>query len=194
MSAAVSTTGVADLAYQFFTGHTPTAAGMDYLVSPTGPNGNNLNSGYYAQFSTTNRYINFGANLGKVGEGAAAFQANYGSLSLTDATSKAYAAIFGATPTADKVSHLLHDAVPNGVGGAYEREDYFASYGQDGLNGQGTKAAMVGWLLSQAAQSDLGTYAKSNDAFLTDVANGQASFGIDLIGAYAKPAYAYMGG
>ena len=194
VSAAVATSSVADLDYQFFTGHTPTAAGMDYLVSPTGPNANNLNSAYYAQFSTTNRYINFASNLGKVGEGAAAFQANYGALSLADATTKAYAAIFGTTPTADKVNHLLHDAVPNGLGGTYEREDYFASYGLDGLNGQGTKAAMVGWLLSQAAQGDLGVYAKSNDAFLTDVANGQASFGVDLIGAYAKPAYAYTGG
>ena len=194
VAAAVSTSEVATLDYQFFTGHTPSAAGMDYLVSPTGPNPNNLNSGYYAQFSTTNRYINFASNLGKVGEGASAFQANYGALSLTDATTKAYAAIFGTAPTADKVSHLLHDTVPNGVGGTYQREDYFASYGQDGLNGQGTKAAMVGWLLSQAAQADLGTYAKSNDAFLTDVANSQASFGVDLIGAYAKPGYAYMGG
>ena len=194
VAAAVATSSVADLDYQFFTGHTPTAAGMDYLVSSNGPNPNNLNSAYYAQFSTTNRYINFASNLGKVGEGAAAFQANYGSLSLTDATAKAYTAIFGTTPTADKVSHLLHDAVPNGVGGTYEREDYFASYGLDGLNGQGTKAAMVGWLLSQAAQADLGVYAKSNDVFLTDVANGQASFGVDLVGAYAKPAYAYTGG
>ena len=167
---------------------------MDYLISPTGPNPNNLSSLYYAQFSTTNKYINFAENLGKTGEGSAAFQAAYGSLSLSDAAAKAYAVIFGSTPSADKVSHLLHDPVQNGVGGTYEREDYFASYGQDGLDGQGTKAAMVGWLLGQAAQADLGTYAKSNDAFLADVANGQASFGVDLIGAYAKPVYAYTGG
>ena len=167
---------------------------MDYLISPTGPNVNNLNSAYYAQFSTTNRYINFASNLGKVGEGAAAFQANYGGLSLVHATSKAYAAIFGTAPTADKVSHLLHDLAPNGVGGTYEREDYFASYGLDGLTGQGTKAAVVGWLLGTAAQGDVGTYAKVDDAFLVDVATSKAAFGVDLIGAYAKAAYAYMGG
>ena len=146
----------------------------------------------YAQFDTTNRFINFASNLGKVGEGAAAFQSGYGAFNLTDATTKAYAAIFGSAPTADKVSHLLHDAVPNGVGGSYEREDYFATYGLDGLNGQGTKAAMAGWLLGVAAQGDLGTYAKS-DAFLLDVASGKASFGVDLVGTYGKPEYVYHG-
>ncbi len=188
-----STTSVATLAYEFFTGKVPSAAGMDYLVSPTGPNPNNLNSAYYAQFSTTNRYINFASNLGKVGEGAAAFQASYGALTLEQATAKAYATIFGSAPSADKVSHLLHDAVPNGLGGTYEREDYFAGYGFDGLNGQGTKAAMVGWLLSQAAQADLGTYAKSNDAFLLDVAQNGAPFGVDLVGKYAKPEFTFLG-
>ena len=49
-------------------------------------------------------------------------------------------------------------------------------------------------MMSEAEKADLGTYAKSSDAFLTDVANGQTSFGVDLIGQYAKPAYAYTGG
>ena len=42
VNAADATTSVATLAYQFFTGKIPTAAGLDYLVSPTGPNLNNL--------------------------------------------------------------------------------------------------------------------------------------------------------
>ena len=193
VQAATPTSEVATLAYQFFTGKTPSASGMDYLVAANGPNANSLNSAYYAQFSTANRYINFASNLGKVGEGAAAFQAAYGALSLSDALTKAYTLIFGSAPSADKVSHLLHDAVPNGLGGTYEREDYFAAYGLDGLNGQGTKAAMVGFLLSAAAQGDLGTFAKADDAFLADVGAGKAAFGVDLIGAYAKPEYAYTG-
>src|SRR5690606_12012657 len=45
--AADNTTAVATMAYQFFTGSTPTLAGLDYLVSPAGPNPNNLNSEYY---------------------------------------------------------------------------------------------------------------------------------------------------
>ena len=187
--AALSTTSVATLAYQFFTGHTPSLAGLDYLVSPTGPNPNNLNSAYYAGFSTLNRYINFASNLGKVGEGAAAFQAAYGGLSLADTTSKTYAAIFGSTPTADKVNHLLHDLVPNGLGGTYEREDYFASYGLDGLTGQGTKAAMVGWLLGTAASSDIGTLQTANLAYLEDVATGKASGSVDLVGTYHGTPY-----
>ncbi len=81
-----STSSVATIAYQFFTASTPSAAGMDVLVSPNGSNPNNLNSPYYQDFIKENRYINFAVNLGKVGAGAANFQAQYGSLSLTDAT------------------------------------------------------------------------------------------------------------
>ena len=89
------------------------------------------------------------------------------------------------------LSHLLHDLVPDGLGGSYEREAYFASYGQDGLNGQGTKAAMVGWLMAEAVKADVGTYALSNDAFMTDVAQHNAPFGVDLVGAYSQPSFIF---
>lgn len=69
------------------------------------------------------------------------------------------------------------------------RDVYFESYGRDGLNGIGTKAAMVGWLLAEAEKADLGVYARSNAAFLTDLADG-ANFGIDLVGVYGRPEYA----
>ena len=186
------TTSVATLAYQFFTGRTPSAAGLDFLVSPTGSNANNLNSAYYAQFSATNRYINFASNLGKVGEGAASFQTAYGSLSLEQSLAKAYGVIFGSAPSADKISHLLHDLVPNGSAGTYERQSYFAFYGGDGLNGQGTKAAMVGWLLGEAASADIGSMQTANISYLTDVATGRASGSVDLIGVYKGTPY--MGG
>ena len=175
--ATISTSAVAVLSYQFFTGKTPTAAGMDYLVAPDGPNANNLNSAYYQSFNIENRYINFAVNLGKVGEGAAGFSAGYAGLSLFDATRKAYAAIFGLTPTDEKV-HALVDG----------RADYFAAYGQDGPNGQGTKAAMVGWLLAEAEKADVGVYAKSADAFFADQVTHNV-YGVDLIGTYAKPEY-----
>ena len=90
VAAADATTSVATLAYQFFTGKIPTAAGLDYLVSPTGPNPNNLNSDYFQSFNLENRYINFAVNLGKLGEGQAAFTAEYGGLKLPAATKKAY--------------------------------------------------------------------------------------------------------
>ena len=188
-----SSSSVAILAYQFFTGSTPSSGGMDYLVSPTGPNANNLNSAYYQSFSLENRYINFAVNLGKAGAGQATFQAGYGSLSLADSLSKAYATIFGSTPSAGKIDILLNGMVPDGLGGTETRAQYFAFYGQDGLNGLGTKAAMVGWLLGEAVKADIGDYALSNDAFLTAIANGSATYNIDLIGQFNNQSYHYLG-
>ena len=101
-----------------------------------------------------NRYINFAVNLGKLGDGAAAFTAAYGALSLADAASKAYAVIFGTTPTADKVAAILN--APSTLPGETTRADYFAYYGGDGPTGVGTKAALVGWLLSEAVKADVG--------------------------------------
>ncbi|MEO6339578.1 MAG: M10 family metallopeptidase C-terminal domain-containing protein [Caulobacteraceae bacterium] len=178
---AQGTTSVASLAYEFFTGKVPTRAGFDYLIALDSPNTNNINSPYYQAFSLENRYINFAVNLGKLGEGKDAFAANYGTLSLFDATKQAYATIFGSTPTDAKV-HAVIDT----------RVDYFAAYGLDGPAGIGTKAAMVGWLLSEAVKADVGAYAKANDAFLSDLADG-ALFAIDLIGVYGDTSYAYPG-
>jgi len=192
VSAAASTTSVATLSYEFFTGHAPSAAGIDFLVSPSGPNPNNLNSAYYQSFSLENRYINFAVNLGAHGAGAAAFNASYGGLDLADATAQAYATIFGSAPTAAKVDTLLNTLVTsNGV--TETRAQYFADFGQDGPNGIGTKAAAVGWLLAEAEKADVGTYAQSNDAFLSDVALHNASFGVDIVGVYSQPSFAYHG-
>ncbi len=165
-----ATTSVATLAYEFFTGKVPSQAGIDYLVSPAGPNANNLNSAYYQSFNLENRYINFAVNLGKLGEGKEAFAAKYGALSFVDATREAYKTIFGAAPTDAKI-HALTDS----------RVDYFASYGGDGVNGIGTKAAMVGWLLAEAQKADLGVMVRSNDAWLADLADGSAPFAIDIL-------------
>ena len=176
------TTSVATLAYQFFTGKIPGGPGYDYLVSPTGPNANNLNAAYYQTFNYENRYINFAVNLGREGEGRAKFAADYGGLTLVQATKKAYGAIFGAEPSDAKVAALL-------AGG---REAYFESYGRDGLNGVGTKAAMVGWLLAEAEKADIGVYARANAAFLTDLADG-AAFAVDLIAVYGKPEHVFFG-
>ena len=107
------TTSVATLSYQFFTGKTPTSAGYDYLTNST-VNQNDLNDPYYAQFNVENRFINFAVNLGKLGEGQGKFQADYGGLTLADATAKAYTAIFGTAPAAGKVADILSAQVaPN---------------------------------------------------------------------------------
>ena len=180
-----ATTSVATLAYEFFTGKIPGQAGVDYLVSPTGPNPNNLNSAYYQSFNLENRYINFAVNLGKNGEGKDAFASKYGSMSLFEATREAYKTIFGVAPTDAKI-HALIDT----------RTDYFAYYGGDGPSGTGAKAAMVGWLLAEAVKADIGVMAKSNDAWLTDLADGSAPFAIDLLDpakGYWKPDFVFGG-
>ena len=177
------TTSVATIAYEFFTGSTPSSAGLDYLVSPTGVNANNLNSAYYQNFGLENRYINFAVNLGKNGEGKAAFAAGYSSLSLFDATRKAYTTLFGSTPSDTKL-HALLDPTFAVNGTTMTRSDYFAYYGGDGPNGIGTKAAMVGWLMSEAVKADVGIYATANDLYLTDLANGKSVYAVDLVGVY----------
>jgi Ca2+-binding RTX toxin-like protein len=180
-----ATTSVATLAYEFFTGKIPGQAGIDYLVSPTGPNPNNLNSAYFQSFNLENRYINFAVNLGKLGEGKDAFAAKYGAMSLFDATREVYKTIFGAAPTDEKV-HALIDT----------RTSYFANYGGDGVNGIGTKAAMAGWLLAEAQKADLGVMVKSNDAWLTDLADGSAPFAVDILDpakGYYKTDFIYGG-
>jgi hypothetical protein len=174
-----ATTAVAGIAYQFFTGATPTSGGYDYLIN-SAANPNNLNTAYYAKFNEENRYINFAVNLGKVGAGAASFEAAYGSLSLTDAMTQAYTDLFGFAPAAGKITALLDASVgPNET-----RADYFAFYGRDGLDGIGTKAAAVGWLMVEAAKADLGVYVAADDAFLAALANGQGQYNINLLTTY----------
>jgi Ca2+-binding RTX toxin-like protein len=169
-----ATSAVATTSYAFFTGGTPSEGGMDYLVSPIGPNPNNLNSAYYQSFNAENRYINFAVNLGRDGAGATKFAAEYGTKTLFEATRSAYAKIFGATPDDAKV-HALIDT----------RVDYFNSYGKTEM---GAKAAMVGWLLAEAMKADIGMFANASNAYFTDLADG-ASFAIDLVGQYGKPEY-----
>ncbi len=188
---AINTTTVANLSYYFFTGATPRAGGLDYLISPTGGNPNSLNSSYYQSFNMENRFINFAVNLGKGGEGATSFTTAYGALSLSEATTKAYTTIFGFAPAAGKIAELLDAQVPNGLGGTYARSQYFAAIGLDGATGQGTKAAMVGWLMAEAAKANLGAYVTANNAFLADLMDdGAALFNVDLLGAYGvQPAH-----
>ncbi|BAT57578.1 serralysin C precursor [Variibacter gotjawalensis] len=175
------TTSVAILTYQFFTGKTPTQAGMQYLVnSPDNVNASDLNDTYYQTFSLENRYINFGVNLGKLGEGNAKFSADYGALSLFDATKKAYTEIFGLVPLDSKVAELVNGQV-SVAGQMMTRADYFAYYGKDAI---GTKAAMVGWLLGESIKADLGPYAAADERFLADLADGSAKFNINLLAEY----------
>ena len=182
---ALGTTEVALTTYQFFTDRTPSVVGLDYLVSATGPNTENLNSAYYQRFSTENRFINFAVNLGRVGEGSQKFTSEYGRLTLNDAFSRAYVKIFGTSASSLKINDVLEAQVANGSGGVMTRAQYFASYGGDGAEGVGTKAAMVGWLLAESGKSHEGRYAEAADAMLQHIAmNGSGRAGSDMIATY----------
>lgn len=180
---ATASTSVATTVYEFFTQKVPTLAGLDFLVSPEGTNKTNLDSAYYAAFGSENRYINFAVAIGGGGAGAAAFSAAAGSLSLSQVVTNAYAEIFGTTPSADKVGSILNDPVPNGLGGTESRAQYFAYYGQTDL---GTKAAAVGFLLSQAVQGDTGVYAAANDALLVKLIGASITpLGTDIVATHS---------
>ena len=186
-----ATTAVATLAYAFFTGATPSQGGYAYLVDPDGPNPNNLNSAYYQAFNLENRFINFAVNLGAGGEGRSKFLAEYGALSLRDATRAAYKEIFGTAPAEGKLDQILSAELTSGER-SFNRVEYLASYGGDGVEGLGTKAAMVGFLLAEAAKADAGTYALASNAYLVDLADG-ASFRVDIVGVYGQPEFALGG-
>jgi len=183
------TTSVAVTTYQFFTGFTPTQAGLDYLVN-SAANPYDLNDAYYQNFNIENRYINFSVNLGKLGEGREAFSNKYGSLDLFNATKTAYGEIFGTAATDDKI-HTILDSQVSIDAQSMTRANYFAYYGGDAL---GAKAAMVGWLLAEAVKSDVGLYARADNNFLHDLADdGGAQFHVNLITTYGPgTAYDYM--
>ncbi len=173
-------TSVATQAYAFFTGLTPSAAGMAFLTfSPSNPN--DLNDPYYAQFNLENRYINFAANLGVAGAGAAAFAAAYGSLTFGQAVAQAYDAVLGdANATAAGVD------VTAAIAAVTADQSYFQFYGQMTSNTDlGTKAAMVGYLIAEGTKADIGAFAVANTAFLDHMITGDAQYNVDLVGTYA---------
>lgn len=167
---AKATTQVAVLSYGFITGLSLGADGLDYLVSASGPNPNSLNSAYYAAFNLENRFINFAVNLAKHGEGRQAFLATYGETSIHQTFRDAYLRLFGVEKPLSEIVDILSDEVPDGRGGLISRGDYFLQFGQDGANGVGTRAAMVGWLLAEAVKGGAGPYVQATRAFLDDLA------------------------
>ena len=185
------TTSVANIAYAFFTGATPTAQGLNYLVHST-DNGADLNDPAYSGINTENRYINFALNLGTgKGEGAAAFKSGYDALSLNDAAAKAYAAVFGpmisfgVTGSSDKIAAILNAPVPDGRGGTETRAQYFLDAAGGSAIGQ--KAALVGWLLADSVHEGFGVYQQANLHYLQALANGTTPFSVDLLAIYGPP-------
>jgi hypothetical protein len=109
-------------------------------------------------------------NLGRNGEAKDSFAATYGGLTLFEATRKAYGVIFGKEPGDPKVAQLLDGRI-----------EFLASFSGDPAEGIGTKAAMVGFLLAAAATENLGVLARSNDAWLADLADGSAPYAVNIL-------------
>ncbi|HWT51939.1 MAG TPA: hypothetical protein VN113_07140 [Caulobacter sp.] len=173
-----ATTSVAVMTYQFFTGKTPSGAGLEYLLhAPDTINATDLGDAYYQKFNIENRYINFAVNLASAaGEAHAWFEKTYGALTMEQTVAKSYAEIFGSAPTAEKIDLLLHADV-----GGMTRQAYFEQFAG---SIEGAKAALIGWLLSAAVIEDTGRYAKANDAFLADFLDGDAKLHVDLVAVY----------
>lgn len=181
---ALSTTSVALTSYQFFTGKTPSKDGLQYLVnSPANPSDLNDAAGIYKTMNTENRYINFSANLGLVGEGKAAFEAGYKALSFRQAVEKAYDAVIGLS-TATAAGLNTQAAIDSVVGS----QGYFQALAKERMPGfdqdLAMKAGMVGYLLVEGLKANVGKYARGVENFYIDLMDGTALHNVDLIGVY----------
>lgn len=168
---APGTTELAVFSYGFLADLTLGTAGLDYLVSGSGGNPNHLNSAYYQGMSLENRYINFAVNLVKHGEARQTFLAKYGDTSVFETARRAWIELFGVEKPLVDIVELLSDMVPDGRGGTYTRGEYFVQLGgNDGGNGIGTRAAVVGWLMAEAAKAGAGPYVAAVDSYIADLA------------------------
>jgi hypothetical protein len=179
---------VAVQAYQFFTGKSPSKAGLDYLTH-SDANPTDLNDPYYLQFNLENRYINFAANLGLFGEGAAAFKTNFGGLGFAAFVDAAYEAVIGqslaqaagidvaaakADITARKANfeQLARDRGVIGPNATTEQVDL------------GIKASLIGYLLVEGVKADVGKYAAGANNFVAAVIAGSATYNTDILATY----------
>ncbi len=167
-------TDVALATYQFFTGASPTLAGLAYLVHGGG-NANDLSSAYYAGFNKENRYYNFAINLATASASAAGFAASYGPLTFAQAVVAAYeqivgSGVVGATQAAAAEASIISS------------QSFFAAVAAQRAVGANqdiaTKAIMIGYILEEAQKADIGIYAKAIDQFVTTLGNtGTATTG-----------------
>ena len=186
----LGTTSVAVTAYQFFTGSIPSAAGISYLVNSPA-NTSDLNDGYYLPFNVENRYINFAANLGLVGEGKAGFAATYGAMSFAQAVAAIYDKVIGRAQAA-----ALGYDVDAAIADITSRKAYFDAVANERLGGfeheLAVKAGLAGYVMAEAMKAHVGLYARAAENFYIDLSDGSADFGVNLVGVYG-PGSAYDG-
>ncbi len=167
-------TDVALLTYQFFTGASPSIAGLGFLVNGT-TNPNDLGSAYYSQFNKENRYYNFAVNLATASGSAAAFATSYGTLTFAQAVTSAYENIVGSAVVGVAQATAAEAAIT-------ALQSYFASIAAarapTANQDLATKAIMIGYILEEAQKADVGAYARAVDQFMTALAtNGTAATG-----------------
>jgi S-layer protein len=189
LNGADKTTSLAVLSYQFFTGKSPTKAGLDYLTNSQA-NPNDLNDAYYAKFGLENRYINFAANLGVAGEGASAFAAKYGTLSFSAYVTQLYETIVGSAyaraagidPAAAVADIISRQAAILATAQGAGMITPGMSQAQIDL---ALKAATAGYLMGEAVKADVGVYASAANNFLVALVNGTATYNTDVVATYA---------
>jgi S-layer protein len=190
LNSADKTTALAVLSYQFFTGKSPSKAGLEYLVNSS-TNPNDLNDAYYAKFGLENRYINFAANLGVQGEGKDAFAAKYGAMSFGDYIASIYESIIGSSYA--KAAGL--DAAKAIADISSRQAAILATAKSAGMItpnmtqaqiDMAVKAAAAGYLLGEAIKADVGLYAASANNFMLALAKGDAVYNTNITNTY-KP-------
>ena len=189
MNNADKTTAVANLAYTFFTGKSPTKAGLDYLVDST-VNATDLNDPYYAQFGLENRYINFAANLGVLGEGSLAFAATYGAMTYAAFVASVYEKIVGATYAA-AAGINANAAIADIVSRQTALTDIARAAGM--ITAASTpaqidialKAATAGYIMGEGIKADIGAYAAASNNFTFALLSGTPAYNVDLVTTYA---------
>lgn len=160
------TSAVALQTYHLFTGSAPTAAGLAWLVdSPDNPT--DLTDAYYALFNQTNRFINFSVNLGVHGEGKAAFEAAYASLSFEEAVRKAYDTIIGF-----KEAQAAGIDTEAAVDWVVSQQDYLANFSSGGAASD--YAGMLGYLLHEGNVAKVGKYYNAVRAHVERLVDGES--------------------
>ena len=174
--------------YQYFTGTSPSAAGLAFLVN-SATNATDLNDAYYQNFNQTNRFINCAANLG-TGAGAAAFKTAYGALTTSQTVDIAYETIIG---TANAQAAGIN--VTNAKAYINSQLPYFQALANQNAPAGATaadkdlliKAEIVGYIMSAAVAANVGTYSNAISSLLADLGpDNTANLGVDLIGNYAS--------
>ena len=182
INAASGTTAVAETTYQFFTGLTPSQAGLTYLVH-SDANLSDLGDAYYQGFNLENRYINFAANLGLHSDYSPAFASTFGPMSYDQAVRTAYDRIIGQD-AALRAGINVEQAISDIEG----RKAYFDQVAAERFgtadHDLAVKLTTIAYILEESVRSNTGHYGESNQNFLYDLADGQAQFHVNLVATY----------